>query len=69
MCDTVIIEITSIFVLFGNAYRRFSAIVLYHCTSFEENEFESFAIFILDVSFIRDLRISPELENMSIHCK
>ena len=39
---------------------------IYHCTTFEKNEIEQFDILIFDVSFIRDLRIIPEGENMSI---
>ena len=54
-------------------YCRFSAIVFYlpsdHCSSFEKNEIEKFGILIFDVLFIRDLRIIPEGENMSIQCK
>ena len=39
---------------------------IYHCTTFEKNEIEKFGILIFDVLFIRDLRIIPEGENMSI---
>ena len=50
--------------------RHFVASVLYcsiyHCTTFEKNEIEKFGILIFDVLFIRDLRIIPEGENMSI---
>ena len=49
--------------------RRFSAIVFYvPCTTFEKNEIKKFGILIFDVLhvFIRDLRILPEDENMSI---
>ena len=42
---------------------------IYHCTSFEKNEIEKFGILIFDDLFIRDLRIIPEGENMSIQCK
>ena len=39
---------------------------IYHCTTFEKNEIEKFGILIFYVLFIRDLRIIPEGENMSI---
>ena len=39
---------------------------IYHCTTFEKNEIEKFGIIIFEVLFIRDLRIIPEGENMSI---
>ena len=39
---------------------------MYHCTTFEKNEIEKFGILNFDVLFIRDLRIIPEGENMSI---
>ena len=42
---------------------------IYHCTSFEKNEIEKFGILIFDDLFIRDFRIIPEGENMSIQCK
>ena len=42
---------------------------IYHCTSFEKNEIEKFGILIFDDLFIRDLRIIPEGENMSLQCK
>ena len=42
---------------------------IYHCTSFEKNEIEKFGIFIFDDLLIRDFRIIPEDENMSIQCK
>ena len=42
---------------------------IYHCTSFEKNEIEKFGILIFDDLFIRDFRIIPEGENMSIRYK
>ena len=42
---------------------------IYHCTSFEKNEIEKFGILFFDYLFIRDFRIIPEGENMSIQCK
>ena len=51
-------------------FRHYVASVLYcsiyHCTTFEKNEIEKFGNLIFDVLFIRDLRIIPEGENMSI---
>ena len=42
---------------------------IYHCTSFEKNEIEKSGILIFDDLFIRDIRIIPEGENMSIQFK
>ena len=56
-----------------NSIKLFVASVLYcsiyHCTSFEKNEIEKFGILIFDDLFIRDFRIIPEGENMSIQCR
>ena len=42
---------------------------IYHCTSFEKDEFENFSILIFDASFITDLSIIPKGYNISIQCK
>ena len=44
----------------------YDAVYMYHRTTFEKNEIEKFGILTFDVLFIRDLRIIPEGENMSI---
>ena len=57
----------------NKSLNKFVASVLYcstyHCISFEKNEIEKFGFLIFDDLFIRDIRIIPEDENMSIQCK